>query len=207
MERAAESLKGRLRASLKEKAAEIGRDVRERMRPAGHGEVQFAEPPIYRCAEPHGAQSKSECLVIACNSFRFLRQTQEFLFGALGLNDYDLMAVPGGVQWLALPDLLPKHNKVARGVAEYVVNKHGIKRAVCIAHEGCSAYRDEGTLGALAHMLTGKNVFEHQVEQLRRVGRNLKTWFGVETELYYASVDDGAVVFHRVALAAEEGAK
>jgi hypothetical protein len=144
----------------------------------------------------YAAGSQAEALVIACNSYLYLPQTLEFLQKGLGVRAFDLIAVPGGMQWLALPDLLPKHHRVSRWAVEYLLRKHSVRRIIGIAHEGCSAYEDESTLGSLARLATGKTTDEHQREHLVRVGRDLEASFGVQVELYYASVREGQrVVF------------
>jgi len=41
----------------------------------------------------------------------------------------------GRPQGLAQPDVLPKHNRVARWMTEYLIRKHKLTRVVCIAKE------------------------------------------------------------------------
>jgi hypothetical protein len=154
---------------------------------------------VFRSAIAQVGDAPASALVIACNSYRYLPQTLEFLGQGLGLQDYDLIAVPGGMQWLALPDILPKHSRVARWAVEYLLRNHRAKRVIGVAHEGCSAYEDESTLGALARLATGKTTDEHQRDHLLRVGRDLRASFGVEVELYFAAVaEDRRVVFRRL---------
>ena len=83
-------------------------------------------------------------------------------------------------------------------MTEYLIRKHNLRRVICIGHQDCSAYDDESTLGTLAHLVTGKSAVAHQLAQLRTVGRDLAAAFGVAVALYYASVENGAVVFHQV---------
>jgi hypothetical protein len=190
-----------VRARVLEEGQRLRRDLTSRaaarLKPPASG-PNFTTEPLFRSTIPHSPTAKASALVVACSSYLYLRQTQEFLFGELNLESYDLVAVPGGVQWLALPDILPKHNRAARWAAEYLIREHDLHRVICVAHQDCSAYEDRSTLGAMAHIVTGKSVFEHQAEQLKAVGRNLTESFGVAAELYYASVADGAVVFHRI---------
>jgi hypothetical protein len=55
-------------------------------------------------------EPESAVLVISCSSNAFLPYTQEFLEKHLGLGPgaYDLLAVPGGPQFLLLTEYLPK---------------------------------------------------------------------------------------------------
>jgi len=148
----------------------------------------------FRSSIAYSGSPQASALVIACNSFLYLAQTLEFLERGLGLQSYDLIAVPGGIQWLALPDLLPKHHRVSRWAVEYLLRRHRIERDIGIAHQGWSAYDDEGTLGSLARLATGKTVAEHQRDHLARVGRDLRAAFGVTVELYWAALEDGRTV-------------
>jgi hypothetical protein len=165
---------------------------------AGTDEPHEHDPGVvFRSSIAYAGEAPAEALVIACNSYLYLPQTIDFLHRGLGLHAYDLIAVPGGMQWLALPDLLPKHHRVTRWAVEYLVRKHQVKRVIGIAHQGCSAYEDESTLGSLARLATGKSTDEHQCEHLLRVGRGLQADFGVAVELYYASLEEGGTVAFR----------
>lgn len=165
--------------------------------PVGMGE------PVFRSTVPFSPTAHAAALVLICNSHEYLQATLDFLRNGLKLDSYDLVSIPGGVQWLALPDLLPKHNKVARWTAEFLIREHSLKRVIAIAHEHCSAYAEHGTLGTLAHLATGKTIVEHQIDQLRSAGRELAAPGRVSVELYYAAGDGDAVVFRPVSLEPE----
>ncbi len=199
--RLGDSAKQVLRTQVKEAAQELGGKALRALASsatAQTGPSPVTTAPVYRSSTPWSPRSATGTLVISCSSHVFLRQVQDFVATGLKINEYDLVAVPGGVQWLALPDILPKHNKVARWMTEYLIHRHNLQRVICIGHAGCSAYEDTGTMGSLAHLVTGKSAAEHQLAQLRTVGRNLAAWFGVAVGLYYASVEDGFVVFRNV---------
>ena len=49
-----------------------------------------------------------EALVVYCSAARYQQHFEEFLIDGLKLEDYSLIAVPGGVQVLTLLDFLPK---------------------------------------------------------------------------------------------------
>ncbi len=200
-------IKQAVRETVRQKAAEAGAELLRKTRPEGDapGTARFASAPVFRSALPIPPPGRAEALVIMCNSWEWRRHTQEFLATGLGLKEYDQVSIPGGVQWLALPDILPKHNKVARWMTEYLVRKHNLSRVICVAHEDCSAYEDRSALGALAHVVTGRSVFDHQVAQLRAAARAITESLSVPVELYYASSAEGAVVFHKVELQPEEG--
>ena len=179
-----------LKQRLKDKAAEM---IREHVTepPPVEGEAVWKSPLPWEDKQP-------DTLVITCGDARYLPHTLKFLEDDLKLPDFQIMAVPGGIQWLALPDILPKHEKVARWAIEFMVAAKGITRIVCIAHADCGAYQDSRALSTLAHLATGKTVAQHQVEQLRSVGRSLADSLKVAVELYFASVTEEVVVYHRV---------
>lgn len=190
-----------IKKTVRAKAEAVAAQARERLRGNQTAPAVQAVPSGetgFRSSVPWAREGRATTLVITCSSSRFLQQTGEFLAKGLHLPAYDLVAVPGGIQWLALPELLPKHHKVERWVTEHLIRKHRLTRVVCIAHAGCTAYTDEGMIGSLAHLATGKTGAEHQVEQLLKVGRELRESFQVRVDLYYASVEDGTVVFHKV---------
>ena len=188
------------REIIREEAKRAAGEAVRKLVPAVAEAAPAAMPgePVYRSALAWSAEDKARTLVIACSSSQFLRHCQNFLAQGLNVMDYDLLAVPGGAQWLALPDILPKHNKVARWVIEFLVKKHHLDRVVCIAHQGCSAYQESGTLASLARVVSRKSALEHQLDHLREAGRVMTESLGVPAELYYASISNGAVVFHKV---------
>ena len=191
-----------MKRAVRAKAEEIAARARERLLGRATGAAAApaapAEGPAFRSGIPWMKERRAGALVIICSSSRFLSQTAEFLSKGLHMPAYDLVAIPGGIQWLALPDLLPKHNTVARWMTKYLIRRHRLARVVCVAHEGCGAYEDESVIGALAHLATGKSTSEHQIQQLLKVGRELTEMFQVSVELYYASVADDAIVFRKV---------
>jgi hypothetical protein len=159
--------------------------------PPVEGEAAWRSPVNWTDAKP-------DTLVVTCGDARYLPHTLRFIDEHLKIGAYQLMAVPGGVQWLALPDVLPKQEKVARLAIEFMVASKGLSRIVCIAHADCGAYQDNRALSTLAHLATGRTPAQHQVEQLRKVGRTLASSLGVAVELYFASVVQGVVAYHRV---------
>lgn len=198
--------------NLKQRAAELREDAVDAMRDAvgakwralktaAAAPAPVSGEPRFRSSVRAGdATTQAEALVIQCNSHAYLAPTQDFLKNGLGLTAYDLVSIPGGAQWLALPDLLPKHHKVARGMTEFLLRAHKVPRIILIAHAGCSAYATDGALATLAHLGTGRTPGQIQIEQLRAAGRSLQEEFGVPVELYYAAAGGEGTDFHRLAL-------
>ena len=76
----------------------------------------------------------------------------------------DFLAVPGGIEPLTLLDLVPKDFNFFRRRIEALVEAHGTRRFVAIAHEDCAWYRSR-TIGPV-----GADLRSRQIADLRRVG-------------------------------------
>ena len=93
----------------------------------------------------------------------------------------DYLAVPGGIEPLTLIDLVPKDFNFFRRRLESLVEAHGTRRIVAIAHQDCAWYRAR-KLGPV--VLDFK---EQQVKDLRRAAARLREMFpGVSVETYFA---------------------
>lgn len=80
-------------------------------------------------------------LVVHCSDHRFLPACEELVEKRLGISDYDLIAVPGGPQFLAALDYLPKFAWAGNRWLKFLIEGHGLKRVVLIGHEDCGWYR------------------------------------------------------------------
>jgi hypothetical protein len=143
-----------------------------------------------------GAET-TDALVICCSDRRYRRAMEHFLFKDLGLGNYDVIAVPGGVYMLSFAEVLPKQLKLGMQMVKFVVKSHLPPRIVLIAHKDCGRYR-EGFGSWLRR--PGFSLDEKQKHDLQAVATDLrKTFAGVPVEGFYASPGDGeSVVFTRV---------
>ncbi len=93
----------------------------------------------------------STVLVVTCSSNSILPYVREFLDRKLGLPEgvYNLLAVPGGPQFMAVSEYLPKFGWVGQKWLGFAVDKLKVRRIILIAHEGCSWYADERFVAAL----------------------------------------------------------
>ena len=140
---------------------------------------------------------RPDTLVICCSDGRWRASTQEFVQHHLsGEGHADLVMVPGGIEPLTLLDLLPKDFSFLRRRLEALVETHGTRRIVAIAHEDCGWYRHR-RVGPVAVDLR-----ERQVTDLKRAGARLRSMFpGVQVETWYARLSDATtprVVFEKV---------
>lgn len=157
---------------------------------------------VYKSQTPF-TEKESTVLVISCSSNVFLPYTREFLEKHLGLSTYDLLAVPGGPQFLLLTEYLPKFAWVGHKWVKFLVERHRLKRVIIISHEDCAWYSEERLVPAFLQKFgVGiKSLKERQIEDLREiVGALHNLGLPITVEAYYAEKGaDGFVQFGREA--------
>jgi len=142
----------------------------------------------YRAAARLGPE-QTDGLVLMCLDRRYRAATEEFLTKHLGLTNYDIFAVPGGVYMLSFADALPKNLKVGTRMLKFVLKNHVPPRIVLIAHQDCSRYR-EGFMSWLRK--PGFSLDEQQKRDLTEVGDELRQTFDwARVEAYFARQVDG----------------
>lgn len=147
-------------------------------------------------------EHESTVLVVCCSSNAFLPYTQEFIEKGLGLGpgQYDLLAVPGGPQFLLLTEYLPKFAWVGHRWVKFLVERHRLKRVIAIAHEDCAWYSEERFVPQfLQRFGVGQSLKERQREDLREIAQALRNLgLPISVEAYYAEKStDGRVQFQR----------
>jgi len=157
--------------------------------------------PVYTTQTPF-VKRESTVLVIACSSYDFLPYTQEFLEKHLGLGPghYDLLAVPGGPQFLLLTEYLPKFAWVGHRWVKFLVERHRLTRVIAISHEDCAWYSDERFVPQVLQKFgVGQSLKERQREDLHRIVEALRALgLPISVEAYYAEKSpDGRVHFVR----------
>ena len=149
------------------------------------------DPSALRVSGKLGGEA-TDGLLITCSDRRFRRPVEHFLFKELGLGNYDVFAVPGGVYMLSFADILPKQLKVGMQMVKFLVKNHTPPRIVLVAHEGCTRYR-EGFASMLGR--TGFSLADKQKEDLRGFSAELGEMFPeARIEAYYAAVENGDTV-------------
>lgn len=142
-------------------------------------------PDLYRTRSPL-TNVEPEALVIHCSAARFQQHFEEFLVDGLKLEDYSLIAIPGGVQVLMMADYLPKFAWAGWRWAKFLVDADRPPRLVLIAHEDCRWYKHLWSQG-------GPRI----ADDLKRARSRFQERFPkTRVELYYARLDaEGHVVF------------
>jgi len=146
-------------------------------------------PPGYRTRSPL-THVDPEALVVYCSAARYQQHFEEFLTAGLKLENYSLLAIPGGVQILTLVDYLPKFSWAGWRWTKFLVDADHPPRVILIGHEECRWYKH--LLWTSAASSEPKITGDLQSARLSLQERFPK----VRVELYYARTDaEGHVVF------------
>jgi len=123
-------------------------------------------------------QDRPDTVIITCVDGRWFRHFQEFAREHLKAGPLtDFMAVPGGIEPMTLSDAVPKDFNFFRRRIERLVESHGTRRIVAIAHQDCAWYRGRAT----------SDVRERQIADLRRGAARLREMFDpAVVETYFA---------------------
>jgi hypothetical protein len=125
---------------------------------------------------------RPQTTIITCVDGRWYPHFQEFARVHLNAGPRtDFVAVPGGIEPLTLVDLVPKDFNFLRRRLESLVEAHGTRRIVAVAHQDCAWYRAR-KIGPVTI-----NFRERQISDLRRAAAKLREMFtGVTVETYFA---------------------
>lgn len=137
--------------------------------------------PIYESGVPWDPE-RPDTLIITCVDGRWYRHFQEFARVHLKAGERtDFVAVPGGIEPMTLADRVPKDFNFFRRRIASLVDAHGTRRIVAIAHQDCAWYRTRA-IGAASIDLRS-----HQIADLQRAAHLLREMFeGVVVETYFA---------------------
>jgi len=145
----------------------------------------------------------STVLVVACSSYATLPYVREFLDQRLKLPEgaYNLLAVPGGPQFLALSEYLPKFAWVGQKWLNFAIEKLRVRRIILISHEDCSWYADERFVPALLHKLGhgDRTSKDRQRADLKEAVASLRSTLPLAAaEAYFIEKSpDGRLIFTR----------
>lgn len=153
-------------------------------------------PSGYESSLPWDPQ-RPQTTIITCVDGRWYPHFQEFARVHLNAGPRtDFVAVPGGIEPLTLVDLVPKDFNFLRRRLESLVEAHGTRRIVAVAHQDCAWYKAR-KIGPMT-----LDFKERQIGDLRRAAARLREMFhGITVETYYARLSDSSppkVVFDAV---------
>ena len=140
---------------------------------------------------------RPDTVIISCVDGRWRAQIQDFTVNYLKADLHtDFLAVPGGIEPLTLFDLVPKDFNFFRRRLEALIEAHGTRRIVAIAHQDCAWYKQHSLLGFKLDLRA------RQITDLKRVAVRLKETFpDLSIETYFARLDGNdpeRVVFEAV---------
>jgi hypothetical protein len=152
--------------------------------------------PVYKSTLPWDP-GRPDTVIVTCVDGRWFHHFQEFARMHLGAGPRtDFVAVPGGIEPLTLVDLMPKDFNFLRRRLEALVESHGTRRIVAIAHQDCAWYRSR-RIGPMTLDLKGQ-----QIRDLGRAAARLREMFdGITVETYFARLSESqpeTVVFDAV---------
>ncbi len=145
----------------------------------------------YESSVPY-ERARIHAAAIYCSDGRVGEHFDDFLQNGLKLPRYDRVALPGG------PACLADHAQVhfqAQGVVDelkFLIEVHGLKRAVLIAHEGCAFY-------TARLELKDRRLELVQRADLVRAAASVRRVTGLDAvEAYYAHHAGGGIRFEPV---------
>ncbi|MDD4333203.1 MAG: carbonic anhydrase [Patescibacteria group bacterium] len=121
--------------------------------------------------------------VVLCMDFRFQKETQEFFGKELGINNFDLIAIPGaGQAIIADDDLALKSLAVSNDL-------HHVKKIIVVHHQDCGAYGGSGKFNgdAMAEESFHKEELQKTKEKINSLYPNLEV-----TMVFARLTDDSA---------------
>lgn len=77
-----------------------------------------------------------EAVVLSCIDFRFWESVSKFVKNDLGIEDFDLASIPGGVKSINESDC----DGVAGGCVKIPCELHNVKKIILVNHKDCGAY-------------------------------------------------------------------
>ena len=156
----------------------------------------MASPTIYESTRPWDPK-RPDTVIVSCVDGRWREHILEFTLRHLETGqNADFLAVPGGIEPLTLFDLVPKDFNFFRRRLESLIEAHGTRRIVAIAHQDCAWYKARKILGFKLDLRV------RQIADLKRAAALLhETFPDLAIETYFARLegkDPERVVFEAV---------
>jgi hypothetical protein len=144
---------------------------------------------IYASTLPFEAE-RIMAVAIYCSDGRYGDHLDEFLHSHLGLPRYDRLALPGGAAWLSWRSSTSlTHHGLVSDQIDFLVQAHGLRRAVLIAHYGCAYY-------ARRHFGDAESFLPIQIQDLHDAADLLRhRYSALQIETYLARADGDQVQF------------
>lgn len=158
---------------------------------SGRPAKDSADAPVYESSVAYNT-ARIRAAAMYCSDGRMGEQFDDFLQNGLSLPRYDRVALPGGPACLAGH---PQAHLEEQGVVDelkFLVEVHGLKRIVLIAHQGCAFYGNRLDLKNRRLELVQRADLVRAAAVVRRVT-------GIEdVRGYFARLADARVRFEQV---------
>ncbi len=146
---------------------------------------------VYESPVPY-EKTRIKAAALYCSDGRVGAHFDDFLHNGLSLPRYDRVSLPGGPACLAGH---PQAHLEEQGVVDelkFLLEVHGVKRVVLLAHQGCAFY-------ATRLELTEPRLELVQRADLVRAAAYVHRVTGIDTiDAYFARLVDGRVRFEQV---------
>jgi hypothetical protein len=161
-------------------------------RSATHSDIEVRGAPIAYESRIAYERKRIHAAAIYCSDGRIGEHFDDFLQNGLGLPRYDRVALPGGPASLAGHPQAHLEEKGVIDELQFLVDAHGLKRIVLIAHEACAFY-------ATRLELADRRLELVQRADLVRAAAVVHRVTGVAgIEAYFARLAEGRVRFESV---------
>jgi hypothetical protein len=130
---------------------------------------------------------------VYCSDGRLGEHFDDFLHNALGLPRYDRLAIPGGAACLAGHFVTWREEDAAVEQLRFLVEVHGLRRVVLIAHQDCAFYMRWLSISPLGVAQRQRTDLLKAAERVRRLGPDL------DADAWFARREDHGVSCERVA--------
>lgn len=148
----------------------------------------------YRTAPVEGKSESTGVVVIHCADPRYQPHFQDFVRNKLGIPNYALIAVPGGVHFLTPLDQLPEFSATGWRWMKFIVGLTKPRRIILIGHDDCRWYLDSRFVN------DASGLRDKVVGDLRRVRDAVRERFpGPTVDLYFARLNpDASATFETI---------
>jgi hypothetical protein len=148
-------------------------------------------PETYRSRKIAG--TPSHVVVIHCSDPRYQPHFQDFLRSGLGLTNYGLLAIPGGVELMSPSERSDTLRMQGGAWLEFMTKLMTAERCILIGHADCRWYlenRIEPNEGCLK---------EHQSRDMNSVREDIQRRFPrVQVEIYFAEIEGQEASFQEL---------
>jgi hypothetical protein len=148
---------------------------------------------LFTSATPFESE-RVRAVAIYCSDGRYGDSIDDFLHHHLGLPNYDRLALAGGPAWLGFrsSSSISQYGLV-RDQLDFLVQVHGLRRAVLIGHYGCAYYLRR-------HIGDADSILPTQLQDLADAASTVRNWYTMlQVETFLARADAGQVHFFDIA--------